>query len=136
MKEETLKKAHNLEHAISEYTDLLHSRKADYYTMLIKISCAYANMRDEFHGRVDKEVWDKMLDVVEEERTKARRRLAALSDDSEEGAEADVEVEIDEDAAETTAEQKQQSKRKCESFWRTILFLLGVIAGMLLGHVI
>ena len=123
MKEETLKKAHNLEHDISEYTDLLRSRKANYYTMLIKISCAYANAHDEYHGRVDKEVWDKMLDVVENERTKARRRLAALTDDSEEGAEADV---TDEFIEETAQAEEPKPKKKGISIWRwlfTVLFI-------------
>ena len=71
MKQETLKKANNLEHDISEYTDLLRSRNADYHTMLIKITCAYSNNRTDYHGRVSKEVWDKMLDVVADERRKA-----------------------------------------------------------------
>ena len=81
MKQETLKKAKNLEHDISEYSDLLHSRNASYGTMLIKISCAYANDHEDYHGRVDKEVWDKMLDVVAEERRKAMQELENLTDD-------------------------------------------------------
>ena len=84
MKQETLKKAKNLEHDISEYSDLLQSRNADYHTMLIKITCAYSNNREDYHGRVDKEVWDKMLDVVAEERRKAMQELENLTDDSAE----------------------------------------------------
>lgn len=84
MKQETLKKANNLEHDISECTDLLRSRNANYDTMLIKISCAYANNYEDYHGRVDKEVWDKMLDVVAEERRKAMQELENLTDDSAE----------------------------------------------------
>lgn len=86
MKQETLKKANNLEHDISEYSDLLQSRNADYHTMLIKITCAYSNNREDYHGRVDKEVWDKMLDVVAEERRKAMQELENLTDDSAETA--------------------------------------------------
>ena len=81
MKQETLKKAKDLEKDISEYRDLLLSRKADYHTMLIKITCAYSNNRTDYHGRVSKEVWDKMLDVVAEERRKAMRELENLTDD-------------------------------------------------------
>ena len=86
MKQETLKKANNLEHNISEYSDLLRSRNASYYTMLIKISCAYANDHEDYHGRVDKEVWDKMLDVVADERRKAMQELENLTDDPAETA--------------------------------------------------
>lgn len=84
MKKETLKKAKNLENDISEYRDLLRSRNADYGTMLINISCAYSNCRDEYHGRVDKKVWDKMLDVVAEERRKAMQELENLTDEPDE----------------------------------------------------
>ena len=84
MKQATLKKANNLEHDISEYSDLLRSRNATYGTMLIKISCAYANDHEDYHGRVDKEVWDKMLDVVADERRKAMQELENLTDDSAE----------------------------------------------------
>jgi hypothetical protein len=52
--------------------------------MLIKITCAYANDHEDYHGRVDKEVWDKMLDVVAEERRKAMQELDNLTDDSAE----------------------------------------------------
>lgn len=86
MKQETLKKANNLEHNISEYSDLLRSRNASYGTMFIKITCAYANDREDYHGRVDKKVWDKMLDVVAEERRKAMQELENLTDDSAETA--------------------------------------------------
>lgn len=85
MKQETLKKANSLEHDISEYSNLLRSRNADYHTMLIKITCAYANDHDDYHGRVDKEVWDKMLDVVAEERRKAMQELENLTDDPDKG---------------------------------------------------
>lgn len=84
MKQETLKKAKNLEYDISEYTDLLRSRNASYGTMLIKISCAYANNHEDYHGRVEKEVWDKMLDVVADERRKAMQELENLTDNSAE----------------------------------------------------
>lgn len=84
MKQETLKKAKNLEHDISEYSDLLQSRNASYGKMLIKISCAYANDFGDYYGRVDKEVWDKMLDVVAEERRKVMQELENLTDDPDE----------------------------------------------------
>lgn len=84
MKQETLKKANNLEHDISEYSNLLRSRNASYGTMLIKITCAYANDHEDYHGRVDKEVWDKMLDVVAEERRNAMRELENLTDNPDE----------------------------------------------------
>lgn len=84
MKKETLKKAKNLENDISEYSDLLRSRNASYGTMFIKISCAYANDCEDYHGRVDKEVWDKMLDVLAEERRKAMQELENLTDEPDE----------------------------------------------------
>ena len=90
MKQETLQKAKSLEQDFGEYTDLLQSRGADYHTMLIKISCAYSSNRNEYHGRVSKEVWNKMLDVVAEERLKTSRELEALTDDSADGMTADA----------------------------------------------
>jgi len=83
MKQETLKKAKSLEHDISEYSGLLRSRNACYDKMLIKICCAYANDFEDYYGRVDKEVWDKMLDVVAEERQKAMQELENLTDNPE-----------------------------------------------------
>jgi len=80
-----IEKANNLENDISEYGDLLLSRGADYHTMLIKISCAYSNSREDYHGRVSKEVWNKMLDVVAEERQKTKQELEALTDDTADG---------------------------------------------------
>lgn len=90
MKQETLKKAKDLENDISEYGDLLLSRNADYHTMLIKISCAYSNNRNEYHGMVSKEVWNKMLDVVAEERQKTKQELETLTDDTTDGMTADT----------------------------------------------
>lgn len=121
MKEETLKKAKSLECTIGEYTDLLRSRNADYGTMLIKISCAYANKRDEYQGRVDKEVWDKILDVIEDERAKTMRKLAALTDDSEDGAEAEVTEDTTE---ETTPNNESEPKQKRISIWRWLFAML------------
>lgn len=86
MKQETLKKAKDLENDISEYGYLLLSRGADYHTMLIKITCAYSNSREDYHGRVSKEVWNKMLDVVAEERRKTKQELEALTDDTTDAA--------------------------------------------------
>ena len=90
MKQETLKKAKHLENDISEYTNLLLSRGADYHTMLIKITCAYSNNSTDYHGRVSKEVWNKMLDVVAEERLKTKQELESLTDDSADGMTADA----------------------------------------------
>ena len=84
MKQETLKKAKVLKHNISEYNYLLRSRNADYGTMLIKITCAYASGYEDYYGQVDKEVWDKMLDVVANERRKAMQELENLTDDQTE----------------------------------------------------
>jgi len=83
MKQETLKKANNLEHDIIEYNNLLRSRNASYDTMLIKICCDYVNGNECYYGRVNKEVWDKMLDVVADERRKAMQELENLTDDPE-----------------------------------------------------
>lgn len=90
MKQETLQKAKKFEQDFSEYTNLLQSRSANYQTMLIKISCAYANDRNEYYGRVSKDVWNKMLDVVAEERQKTTQELEALTDDSADGTTADA----------------------------------------------
>lgn len=81
MKQETLKKAKDLENDISEYGNLLLSRNADYHTMLIRIDCAYANNHNEYYGRVSKEVWNKMLDVVAGEKRKTMQELENLTDD-------------------------------------------------------
>jgi len=90
MKQETLQKAKEFERDFEEYTNLLLSRGADYDTMLISISCAYSNNHNEYHGRVSKEVWHKMLDVVAKERLKTKRELEALTDDSADGMTADA----------------------------------------------
>jgi len=87
MKQETLQKAKSLEQDFREYTNLLLSRGADYDTMLIRIDCAYHN---EYYGRVSKEVWNKMLDVVAEERQKTKQELEALTDDTADGMTADA----------------------------------------------
>lgn len=86
MKEETLQKAKNLERLIEEYSNLLKSRNADYHTMLIKITCSYSNSHEDYDGVVDKEVWDKMLDVVSEERRKAYQEFDDLTDEPDETA--------------------------------------------------
>lgn len=85
MKQETLKKAKDLEDDISEYVSLLLSRNADYHKMLIKITCAYSIDSTDYCGIVSKEVWNKMLDVVAEERLKTIRELVTLTDDSADG---------------------------------------------------
>ena len=84
MKQATLKKANNLEHDISEYSELLRSRDAFHGKMLIKVTCAYGNDHEGYCGIVDKEVWRKMLDVVADERRKAMQELENLTDDSAE----------------------------------------------------
>ena len=86
MKEETLKKAKNLEYNIEQYSDLLRSRNASYDTMFINITCAYSNSHEDCHGRVDKVVWDKMLDVLAEERRKAYQEFDDLTDEPDETA--------------------------------------------------
>jgi len=80
MKQETLKKANKMHHDISEYSNLLRSRNAGYGTVLIKISRANANDHEGYLGRVDEKVWDKMLDVVADERRKAMQELENLTD--------------------------------------------------------
>ena len=85
MKQETLQKAKKFEQDFGEYTHLLLSRNADYHTMLIRVTCAYSNSSEDYHGRVSKEVWNKMLDVVAEERLKTSRELEALTDDTADG---------------------------------------------------
>ena len=80
MKKETLQKAKNLEHSIDEYSSLLRSRNANYGTMIIKITCDYSNTAEEYYGRIDKEVWDKMLEVLKNERQKAVQELEELTD--------------------------------------------------------
>ena len=98
MKQETLKKAKDFENDISEYTNLLLSRGADYHTMRIKISCAYSSNHDEYYGRVSKEVWNKMLNVVAEERQKAKQELEALTDDTADGMTTDTALKDGTDA--------------------------------------
>ena len=90
MKQDTLQKAKSLEQDLIEYNNLLLSRSATYHTMLIKISCAYSNDRNEYYGRVSKEVWNKMLDVLAEERQNTKKQLEDLTDDSVDGATADA----------------------------------------------
>ena len=80
MKKETLQKAKNLERLIDEYSSLLRSRNASYGRMLIKINCSYSNIAEEYYGRIDKEVWDKMLEVLKNEREKAMQEFEELTD--------------------------------------------------------
>lgn len=114
MKQETLKKAKDLENDISEYSELLRSRNASYGTMLIKISCAYANDYEDYHGRVDKEVWDKMLDVVAEERRKAMREFENLTDDT---ADADPEKITDVPEADMTGGKSKPADKPHKDSW-------------------
>ena len=51
--------------------------------MLIRICCAYANGYENYYGRVNKDVWGKMLDVAADERRKAMQELEDLTDDPE-----------------------------------------------------
>ena len=87
MDKETLKKAKSLESTIDEYTSLIRSRNASYGTMLIKITCAYANDHEDYHGRLDKEVWLKMIDVLKEEREKKKQELTDLGEEKPSAAE-------------------------------------------------
>lgn len=80
MKQETLDKAKSLENEIEEYSRLLCSRNASYNYMLIKITCANASPSAEYYGRMDKELWMKMTDVVKKELVKKRLQLDELSD--------------------------------------------------------
>jgi len=81
MKQETSKKAKDLESDICEYESLLLSRNVSFDTILINITCLYSDERIDYHGRVSKEVWNKMLDVVAEERRKTMQELENLTDD-------------------------------------------------------
>lgn len=148
MKQETLKKAKDLENKISEYGDLLLSRGADYHTMLISISCAYSNDRNEYHGRVSKEVWNKMLDVVAEEGLKTKQELEALTDDT---TDADPEIITDVPEADMTGGKSKPADKPHKELWAdkfmraldrlmswllyslTFFFLLGVVAGLQLS---
>ena len=114
MKQETLKKANNLEHDISEYTDLLRSRNADYHTMLVKIACAYSNNREDYHGRVSNEVWNKMLDVVAEERRKAMQELENLTDDA---TDADTEIITDVPEPDMTGGKSKPADKPHKDSW-------------------
>ena len=87
MKAETLKKAKSLENEIEEYTRLIQSKNASFGYMLIKITCSNANDHEDYYGRMDKEVWLKLLEVVKEEREKKKQELAALSDEQPSAAE-------------------------------------------------
>lgn len=80
MKKETLQKAKKLEDRIDEYSRLLRSRNASYDTMLIKITCANSNTEEDYYGWIDKEVWDKMLEVLNNEMQKAMQELEELGD--------------------------------------------------------
>lgn len=131
MKPETLKKAKNLENEIGEYSSLIQSRNASYGYMLIKITCANANDHEDYHGRVDKDVWKKMLDVLNDERMKKKRELAALTDDSDEGAEAEVNEDISQKPVDDEQQPKKKRKKILSLFYALLLclFLLALSVG-------
>ena len=113
MKEETFEKARYLQGCIADINNLLHSKKAQFGSMLIRVSCANSNMYDDYWGRIDKKTWDKMLAVLTEERDTLKRKLAALTDDSEDDAETDIpteQVQRDDDSEKTltTANKSRQ----------------------------
>lgn len=114
MKQETLEKAKKLENDISEYGNLLQSRGADYHTMLISISCAYSNDRNEYYGRVSKEVWNKMLDVVAEEGLKTKQELEALTDDT---TDADTEIITDVPETDMTGGKSKPADKPHKELW-------------------
>ena len=124
MKQETLKKAKDLENAINEYGDLLLSRNADYHTMLINITCAYSNNHTDYHGRVSKEVWEKMLDVVAEERQKTSRELEALTDDSADGVTINTAPKNDTDAVDPLDSWMDKFKRSMERPMSGLLYFI------------
>ena len=99
MKQETLQKAKGLEQDLGEYANLLLSRNIGYHTMLVTISCPHSNFPYEYHGRVSKEVWNKMLDVVAEDGLKTKQELEALTDDT---TDADPEIITDVPEADMT----------------------------------
>ena len=130
MRHDTLIKANNLEQRISECGDLLRSRKANYSRMLIKISCANSNSYDDYYGRLDKEVWDKLLDVVEQERQKTKQELADLSDDTCAVTAVKQETASDEEQSEKLAKRKHSAMRNWFYALLMCVLVVGVVAGL------
>lgn len=62
-----LQKAKEIECDINEYEEIIRSKDAPYNYMLINISAANINDGIEYYGKLDKKIWEKMLNVLEEE---------------------------------------------------------------------
>ena len=133
MKAKTLAKAKELEKDIRDIRmAMTESSNARHFAMLEHYGY------DAHRNNLPKWLTPKIMVVLGEECERLEYELENLTDDNNEEqtnfeptGKYNVEPKADE-----TEPSKQPCKRKCDALWNTILFLLGVIAGMLLGYVI
>ena len=133
MKAKTLAKAKELEDDIRAIRmAMTESSNAGHFAMLEN----YAP--DARRQNLPKWLRPRIMVVLGEERERLEYELETLTDDDNEEhtnfeptGKYNVEPKADE-----IEPSKQPCKRKRDALWNTIFFLLGVIAGMLLGYVI
>lgn len=78
MDREKIKKANNLQDTIDEYSRLLRNGKETYNFCLVKVNCANSNGYRDDYGRIERPVWNKMLDVLREEVKRLEREIDEL----------------------------------------------------------
>ena len=78
MKAETLKKANALQERIDDCNSLLKSQQDTYYWCAVNVTCGNSNTGPDHHGCIPRDIWNKMLDVLERETQKLQKELDAL----------------------------------------------------------
>ena len=75
MTQEKLKKANYLQETIKQYSSLLESADETYFFCLVSVDCANSNGHAEKCGRIERPVWNRMLDVLRQETNKLQQEL-------------------------------------------------------------
>jgi hypothetical protein len=75
---EILEKANKLQEKIKRYDALLACKTDRYYWVKIHIDCANSNAETERESKIEREIFNKMLDIIQEERDKVAKELEEL----------------------------------------------------------
>jgi len=78
MDRDKIKKANDIQDTIDEYSRLLSNEKETYRRCLVKVNCANSNGYSDDYGRIERPVWNKMLDVLREEVKRLEQELDEL----------------------------------------------------------
>lgn len=75
---EYLNKANELRNKIKRYDDLLICKNDRYYWVKIRVTCANSNSEIERDSQIEREIFTKMLEVLQKERDKAAKEFEEL----------------------------------------------------------